>query len=358
MKKKIPTFPDTGKINDKFFKTLIYPYCGSNRKEVVRGPEYGVDISIINLPNGLEMALTSDPLTLIPTLGLKESAWLSVHLMANDMATTGVAPMYAQFVLNLPPALSPEDFEIYWRHIHTFCKDIGVAITGGHTGRFEEQNSTVAGGGTMIAIAQQGVMLTSKGANPDDVVIVTKESALIATSVLALSFPETVKNSCGTEIYHRACDLFYETSALQAGLIAGEQNTKDNMFVTAMHDVTEGGILGAIYELALASGCGVYIESDLLPIGEAQKQICKLFDIDPRYSVGAGSMIIAVKKEKADAILQTLHSKGIKASAVGKLVNKEQGLIIKENEKEKPLCHPGADPYWKAFYSAIQKGLK
>src|SRR5690606_17213236 len=105
--------------------------------------------------------LTSDPLSLIPSLGLRESAWLSVQLMANDMATTGFAPMYGQFVLNLPATFSKPDFEAYWQHIHTFCTDIGIAVTGGHTGFIEGQNSTIAGGGTFITIAPKDKVLLS-----------------------------------------------------------------------------------------------------------------------------------------------------------------------------------------------------
>src|SRR5688572_28684415 len=245
-------FPETGKINNAFFKDRIFPYCGASRKEVIIGPQIGVDVSIVQLPNGLAMALTSDPLSLIPTLGLRESAWLSVQLMANDMATTGFAPQYAQFTLNLPTTLSALDFEIYWKHIHEFCARLGVAITGGHTGRFDGLNSTVAGGGTMITVAPAEDIITSKGTQPGDILLMTKESALVATSILAMSFPETVSNSCGEDVQQQATKLFYETSAVEAGLIAGEfgRHTKA---ITAMHDVTEGGVLGAACELGFAS---------------------------------------------------------------------------------------------------------
>lgn len=354
----MPEFPDTGKIPDEFFKSLIYPFCGSRREEVITPPQYGVDVALISLANGFEMALTSDPLTLIPTMGLKESAWLSVHLMANDMVTTGKAPMYAQFVLNLPSHLSSQDFDVYWKHIHYFCEEMGTAITGGHTGRFEGLNSTVAGGGTMITIAPQGEMLTSKGANNGDIIIVTKESALIATSVLALSFPETVKNKCGSEVQQKASELFYETSALQAGMMAATLNTKESKAVTAMHDVTEGGMLGAIYEMALASACGVIADEDKLPTGEVQKSVCNLFNINPHYCIGAGSMVLAVKNGKEQMLIETLNSKGIKATAVGKFVSKEQGMIITKNGVNKQLLHPGTDPYWKAFYTAFSNGIK
>src|SRR5688572_12167369 len=215
-------FPDTGKINNAFFKDLVFPYCGAQRKEVIVGPQVGVDVSIVQLPNGLAMALTSDPLSLTPTLGLRESAWLSVQLMANDMATTGFAPMYAQFVLNLPLSLTADDFEKYWKHIHTYCAALGISITGGHTGRFEGLNSTVSGGGTMMTIVPGEDIITSKGARPGDVVMLTKECALLSTAILALSFPETIKNKCGLDIHRRGCELFYKTSAVEAGRLAGE----------------------------------------------------------------------------------------------------------------------------------------
>ena len=351
-------FPETGKISDEFFKTLVYPFCGQQREEVIIPPQFGVDVSLVQLPNGFDMALTSDPLTLIPTLGLQESAWLSVHLMANDMATTGKAPMYAQFVLNLPPTLSTEDFDLYWKHMHRFCKDMGTAITGGHTGRFDKQHATVVGGGTMVAVAPSGEMLTSKGAGPGDIILVTKEAALVASSILALSFPKTIQDKCGKEIQQKAASLFYETSAFQAGLAAAALNQTQKQSVTAMHDVTEGGLLGAIYEMALASACGVVVEEELLPTGEPQKEVCRLFNINPHYCVGAGAMIMAVKKERVAEVLKTFNEEGIKSTIVGRFTDKSNGMNLSKNGIDTPLLHPGTDPYWKAFYEAFAKGLK
>src|SRR5690625_7829028 len=91
--------------------------------------------------------------------------------MSNDMATTGFAPMYGQFVLNLPAGFSPHDFSVYWDYIHRFCADIDVAVTGGHTGFVEGQNSTIAGGGTLISIAPRNEVLVSSGAQAGDAVL-------------------------------------------------------------------------------------------------------------------------------------------------------------------------------------------
>lgn len=348
---------ETGKITDEAFKSFVYPFCGAPRPEVRIGPNFGTDISIIELPNGYEMALTSDPLSYIPNLGLEESAWLSVHLMTNDMATTGVAPHYAQFVLNLPTYLSEADFQTYWQHIHRFCRQIGVAITGGHTGRSEGMNTTIAGGGTMIAIAEKGEMLCSQDAQPGNDIVVTKQAALIATSILARSFPDTVKNQCGMFIFQEASELFYQTSSLKEGLMASAFNDSEGLSVTAMHDVTEGGILGAIYEMATASGCGTEVEISLLPIGAVAKSVCDLFAIDPVYSVGAGSMVMAVRPERTPQLIQKLTNEGISATRVGRFVSPEKGINQITSSGESRIIPPLKDPYWTAFFKALNQGL-
>ncbi|WP_345948661.1 AIR synthase family protein [Mucilaginibacter sp. PAMB04274] len=347
----------SGKISGGGFEQIILPHCGHLRSEVISGPAFGVDVSLIHMGAGLGLALTSDPLSLIPSLGLQESAWLSVHLMANDMATTGFAPMYAQMVLNLPPYLTEQDFTTYWNFIHEYCKRIGVAITGGHTGSIEGQNSTIAGGGTMLLTAPTDQVLLSSKAKAGDVIIVTKECAVSSSALLAMCFPETVKSKLGKEAYDQGCEMFYQTSSLPDALVAAgtEYHYQD---VTAMHDVTEGGVLGAIYEMAIASGNGVTVHDKLLPIGQTQKQICDLFNVDVRYCIGAGSMIIATKNDHAENVLKRLAQHHIKATIVGEFTSKEHGCKLVKNGIEEEMPYYSTDPYWNAFFSAYKNGWK
>src|SRR5690606_35912000 len=145
-------------------------------------------------------------------------------------------------------------------------------------------------------------------------------------------FPQTVKNNLGNEIYNDACDLFYKTSSVMDALTAVGNRAQDKE-VTAMHDVTEGGVLGAIYELTIASGNGAIIYNDRLPIGNAQKEIGKLFSIDPRFSIGAGSMVIAVEKGSENKVIERLKKENIVCSVVGELTEKEAGIKLIEEEK-------------------------
>lgn len=349
---------EPGKITQKYFDEIFAGKLGFERNEVVTGPSFGVDVSVIDLPNNLALALTSDPLSLIPSLGLEESAWLSVHLMANDMATTGFAPMYGQFVLNLPPWLTDADFKTYWNYVHQFCSDIKVAITGGHTGSIEGQNSTIAGGGTMVTVAEKTKILVSKKAQAGDSILVTKQCAISSTAILAMSFPQTVKSKLGAEIFHNACDLFYKTSSLQEALIAAHFN-QETLIVSAMHDVTEGGILGAIYEMAVASGNGVLIENSKIPVGIAQQEICSLFSLDPRNCIGAGSMLITAKKGHEKDVIEALSGANIDCAIVGEMLDSSKGMNILNNKGEvKPLIYQQKDPYWDAFFNALKNNWK
>lgn len=346
-----------GKIGSSNLNEILLPRTGKKRREVRTGPGFGVDTSVIDLGNNLGLAISSDPLSLIPSLGLKESAWLSVHLLVNDMATTGFSPQYAQFVLNLSPELSKEKFEEYWEYIHQFCEDVGVAITGGHTGQIEGQNSTIPGGGTMFLSAPLDEIITSDGAEPGDLIVVTKETALNSTAILAMSFPETVKGNLGEEIYQTACENFYHTSSLPDALAAAKV-LKNKTELKAMHDVTEGGVLGAIAEIAEASECGFIVDDAKLPVGEAPKQIAELFEMDHRFCVGAGSMIMAVKPGFEDQLIEHLENQSITSTVVGEMTENSSDRKIIENSEEKEFLFDGTDPYWVAFFRAMKAGWK
>lgn len=346
----------TGKITHTDFRQFIADKCGKHRQEVIAGPQFGVDVSIISLPNGMAMAMASDPLSLIPSLGLKESAWLSVQLAANDIATTGFSPMYGQFVLNLPATFSQKDFEVYWDYIHQFCSDLGIAITGGHTGFVEGNNSTIAGGATFTTIAKQNELLTTKLASVGDIILVSKCCAISSAAILAMSFPKTVKNKVGTEHYNKACESFYDISVMKDALTAVGDRTNNG--VTAMHDVTEGGVLGAIYELAVASGNGAIIYNDKLPVEETQSRICEVFSIDPRYSIGAGAMVISCKKEAKAKILAQFEANNIPCTEVGEITEKNKGITLMEKGNQSDLIYNEKDPYWGAFFKALQQEWK
>ncbi len=125
--------------------------------------------------------------------------------------------------------------------------------------------------------------------------------------------------------------------------------------VTAMHDATECGVWGGLYELAEAAGLGVRVEQESIVVEDCVPPICQYFDIDPYASISEGTLIIICRRHKAQQVVKALSLKGIKSSIVGELTEPEKGMVLVKGGKEGKLEHPIVDPFWKAFYNALEK---
>lgn len=344
---------DSGKILPATFERTIWKQTGRRREEVVAGPQYGVDVSVVRLPDGRMLASASDPASLIPGLGLAESAWLTVHLTANDLATTGHGPLYAQFVLNLPVSVTDAEFEEYWGYIHHYCAEIGVAITGGHTGKVYGQESTFAGGVTMSLVADR--VLLSSGCRPGKRILVTKGCALSACAILAKIFPETVKTQAGEEAWKETCDSFWKTSVLEEAVAAFGTGR-----VIAMHDVTEGGVLGAVGEMCRAAGCGAVVEEEALPVSDAVQRIARHFGFDPTRSLGSGALLMVCDPGDEEIVIRELSGKGIPVYGIGHTIEKPGEVVLRNRTTGTSAGIEGGrkDPYWGAYLRAVENGWK
>jgi hydrogenase expression/formation protein HypE len=125
--------------------------------------------------------------------------------------------------------------------------------------------------------------------------------------------------------------------------------------VTAMHDATECGIWGGLYEVAKASRVGMRIEKDKIIVLDEVEKICAQFGMDPYSSISEGTLIITCREKKVDLLLKKLAGKNIPASVVGEVITESKGIILVDEGKERPLDHPRVDPFWPAFARALKE---
>jgi hydrogenase expression/formation protein HypE len=346
-----------GKFPLDLIEKIVYPRLGAQRSEILVGPGHGRDNAVIRLGHNQVLVVTADPLSMIPALGVQDSAWLSVNLLASDLATCGFPPQFMIVNLSLPPSMSDNEFEEYWRAFHNECKKLGIAILGGHTGRYVGCDYTIIGGGVMMTLAPEKQYLSSNMSKPGDLLIMTKGVAIAATGILARVFPETIEKTHGSAFLKRAQSYFHQFSVVEDALTAASAGLRDEG-VTSMHDVTEGGLLGALYELSEAAKIGLEIELSDVIVTEEAKLVCDLFNIDPYSTLSEGTLIISVKPEKAQKVLQALKLKRIKSKIIGKVTDLQDGRWITKNGVREALKKPSFDPYWEAYWKAYQKGLK
>ncbi len=349
-------FPSIGKISPKFFDTYIFPRLGAKREEVIVPPQHGVDTGVVRIGNGKVMIFTTDPIYILPAYGWEKAAWFAWHILASDVSTSGYPPAYITADFNLPMEITEEEFEIVWRVWDEESKKYGASVVTGHTARYPGCEYPMVGGATFIAIGDEDKFLTPKMASEGDVLIITKGPAVEATGIFANLFPNYIAEKLGDEIAEKGKSLFYKMSTVDDALTAVSVGYREEG-VKAMHDATECGVLGGVYEMAEASGVGVILYKDKIPVQEGVLEICELFGMEPYSSISEGTLVIAAVPDKADEVVRRLKNNGIDAKIVGEFLPKEKGMWIVEGGEQKPLEHPMVDPFWSAIDEALRRGL-
>lgn len=344
-----------GKPTPDVMAETVFRFKGRESRRILVGPRPGVDVSVIDIDGGRVIVASSDPISFIPSLGPRDSAVLSVNEVASDLATSGIAPSFAMFDLNLPPQFSDRLLRLYWKSIHESCKSLGLSIVGGNTGRFEGCDYSVVGSATMWTTCRKNEYVTSSMARNGDDLIFTRSAAYGATSVLARAFPQTVRKSIGQRLFEKAWKYLSEMGTVNDSLSAVRAGIHQNG-VTAIHDVTEGGCLAAIFEMVEASRLGGVVDVESIPVAEETLQICKLFHLDPLASLGEGSLLIASRPNRTNRIIGNLESRGTTATVIGQLSPRNRKLLGVTTRRRFAIRRPRKDPYWNAYWRALRKG--
>jgi hydrogenase maturation factor len=338
----------TGKATAELFEQVILRRLGAGDADVLVGPRHGVDVGVVRVADGVAMALTTDPIFIVPAYGWERAAWFAVHILASDASTSGLPLRWMTVDLNLPPEITDDELTALWDAFSRACGDLGIAIVTGHTARYDGCAWPMVGGATCIAMGGAGDYVTPTMARPGDLVVVTKGAAIEATALFAATFPDRLSGGVGADIVRAGDALFEQMTVVPEARIASAFGLRDDG-VTSMHDATEGGVLGGLLEVAMASGTGMRIELDTIPVRPEVRAICDHVGIDPYTSISEGTLIATVVADRALAFVQALSREGIDAAIVGEIRDPSQGRVLVDGGDERPLEHPGLDPFWGAF---------
>jgi hydrogenase maturation factor len=329
-----------GKVPVEVLERVVFKNLGVKRAEVVLGPSAGFDGAVLDLGNK-SLIVSMDPIT----GAVERIGWLAVHVNANDVATFGVEPAFFSSCILLPEQADEEKVEMICSQMDKASKEIGVAIIGGHC----EVTPGLANPiviGCAIGVAERGEYVTAGGAKPGDLLILTKSAGVEGTAILATEhYKFLLKNGFNPDLLKSAQRFFNEISVVKEAVLAFKTGG-----VNAMHDPTEGGVLGGVHEMADASRLGVKVFEEKIPIAKETIEICRFYGIDPLQLISSGALLIASRKEKAERIIEKLSENGIKASIIGEfLPSRKQRLLVRKNGEVAPLPRPQSDHLWLAL---------
>jgi HAD superfamily hydrolase (TIGR01509 family) len=278
--------------------------------------------------------VSSDPIT----GANRRAGWLAVHVNCNDLAANGAEPIGVMATLLFPEGTGEEAIEAVTADIDQAARELGIEVLGGHS-------EVTAGIPRLIVMltalgrARRGRYVTSGGALPGDDLLLTKGAAIEGTAILSHDYEERLKACLPSEVVAAAQRLYQRISVVPEGMLAASRG------VHAMHDVTEGGVIGALYEMAEASGVGLEVWAERIPVRPETRAVCDVFGADPLRLVGSGAMVMATPEGPALAAALTMA--GIETAVVGKVTPSGRTLHTAQGEVE--LEPPARDELWRVI---------
>ena len=342
-----------GKLDNETLERLVLGRIGTARDEVLVGPGIGEDCAVLDFGE-YECVLSTDPIT----AGVSRIGTLAVHISCNDVASNGIEPLAIMLTVLLPPETTEDEVAEIARQADEAAKELGIQIIGGHTEVTDAVTqpliSAVAiGRRHKVAVQTKGdvpyvlkdttrhkvrPLLSEPSLAPGDLLVVTKKLALEGTALAAEKKEKELRPYLTEAEIGRAKAMLDSISVVKEGVIAGRSGVK------AMHDVTEGGVLGAVWEMCARTGAGAEIDAEALPFDEVTMMICAVLGLDPMRLISSGSMLICLSQGQWETLEKLLTENGIEASVIGKVTDKADGLelIMKNGEREK-IGPPGPD---------------
>lgn len=340
-----------GKIDAAVFRSLIRGKFGHKDPTVLVPPMTGVDAGVVDLGGGKVLVVAEDPIFTMPRLPLEMFGRFTVHIGASDVAVMGVRPRYMTYSLLLPPETGLEDIGTIVDSIHRAARELGIAIVGGHTGFYPGFAAPTIGGITVFAVARKGEYVTPAGARPGDDIILTKGPAIETAGLLAVLREEELLEKYPAALVGRAKALTRAISVVDDALAAMAAGG-----VTAMHDATEGGVMGGLFEIAAASGVGMEADERLFVYPDEVRMVCEAFGIDPVKTIAEGSLLVTARPGKSAGIVARLKRKRIASSVVGRVVsNRRRRTLVRADGRAEALAVPDQDPFWPAFFKGLEK---
>lgn len=309
-----------GKVPENVLKRSVFKQLHTKRPEVVLGAGVGEDCAAVKLAADETLVLSTDPITGTA----KDIGTLAIQITVNDLASAGAEPVGVLLTILLPEKIREIKLREMMEQIETACAKVGVQVMGGHTEVTAVVNQpviTVCGVGKV----KDGKMVSTAGARAGMDILVTKWIGIEGTAILAKEHEEKLLGRFSAPFVQKAKELDAYLSVLPEAKIAVQHG------VCAMHDVTEGGIFGALWEMAEASGIGLEIDIKKIPIRQETVEICEFFGINPYQLISSGCMLMAA--EDGNLLVRELEKAGIPAAVIGKATAGNDRVLLNGEEQ-------------------------
>lgn len=308
-----------GKLPESVLKRSVFKQLHTKREEVLLGAGVGEDCAAMKLDSDEIFVISTDPITGTA----KDIGDLAVQITVNDLASAGAEPIGVMLTMLLPEDATEEELKHVMAQVESACEKNRIQVMGGHT-EVTRVVSQIVLSVTGVGKAKEDRLISTADVLPDMDILVTKWVGIEGTAILAKEKEQELSARYTKPFLEAAKGLDRYLSVLPEAATAVKSG------VAAMHDVTEGGIFGALWEMAEASGVGLEIDLKKIPLKQETVEICEYFGISPYELISSGSMLMAAKD--GNRLVMELQKEGISAVIIGKATAGRDRILRNEDE--------------------------
>ena len=319
-----------GKPSPTELDRYVFSRTGAPNEHLLVGPRAAEDAAAIRTAAGT-LVVSTDPVS----LATESIGRIGVAVASNDVAASGAVPEYLVSTVLLP-SRDTDLLDSITSQLDETCARLGMTIVGGHT-------ESVAGlDRPLLSLTCMGYadrFVSTATATPGDRLLLTKAAGIEATAVLASDFRAAIDADDG--MFDEARSFFEEVSVLVDATVCAP-------VATAMHDPTEGGVLGGSVEIARASDVDVVLDGDSIPVRPETRELCGAMDLDPLRVLGSGALLATVPADAADDVLDTLQGEDIEATDIGSIeeVAGDDPAAVRDGRRHTDAIRDGMYALW------------
>lgn len=306
---------EIGKLKTELLEKYIFNSLSSNRDEVVIRGGVGLDCAVMDFGGDLIVAST-DPIT----GATKNIGSLAINVSVNDVSCQCADPVGVLMTVLIPPSATIEELKEIIEDANATAKKLNVDIIGGHTEVTDAVNK--------ILISTTVLGRANKASIPDlstikigDVIAISKYVGIEGTSIISQE-KDDISEVLNDEELEFAKSLSENISVLKESKLASKYGVK------YMHDITEGGLYGALWETGVAIGYGLRAYYENIPLLDVTNKISKFYEIDPMKLISSGSMLMIFDKDKFKDFKEETEKFGIKVTDIGEVIEGKDTEVI------------------------------
>jgi len=289
----------------------------------------GEDTAAMDIDQEEVLVIKSDPIT-FATDAIGNYA---VLINANDIATSGAVPRWFLTTLLFPSGVTPSAVRQVMHELESVCRRWKITLCGGHTEITDAVTRPVVVG-MLAGTAKKNRLIHKRNIRTGDSVLLTKAVAVEGTAIIAREFGDRLKALGMTDVEIEECRQFLSLISI----LNEAQIACDSGGVSAMHDITEGGLATALMELSIAGGHRIRVDVDCIPVFPQTEKVCRLLNINPMGLIGSGSLLICSRKNETETVMNDIRDAGIDIVRIGKVLTSGRG--VEAVSKEGPVQWP------------------